>query len=245
MTTEIKKVENKELAQSSDNGANVMRLLQSAMDQGHPVEVVERLLDMQERILATQAKQAYAAAMHSVQSKIGAVRKAGWNSHTKKHHGRLEDAWRELRPLIDENGLSVSCGEGERTESGITFVATVRHVLGHSEQYKISLPPDTSGSKNSIQAVGSTHQYARRYLVCCDIFGIVFADEDDDGIQGGAEKISEEQELELDALVQLLPKDRQEALKKWAEISKLSDLPVSKYKTVFDRVKAAVDAQHG
>src|ERR1700752_2250793 len=44
-------------------------------------------------------------------------------------------------------------------------------------------PPDTTGGKSHVQAVGSTNSYLRRY-VACNIFNIVVVGEDDDGNGG-------------------------------------------------------------
>ena len=44
-------------------------------------------------------------------------------------------------------------------------------------------PPDTTGGKSNVQAVGSTNSFLRRY-VACNIFNIVVVDDDDDGNGG-------------------------------------------------------------
>jgi hypothetical protein len=44
-------------------------------------------------------------------------------------------------------------------------------------------PPDTTGGKSGVQAVGSTNSFLRRYVVC-NIFNIVVVGDDDDGNGG-------------------------------------------------------------
>jgi len=44
-------------------------------------------------------------------------------------------------------------------------------------------PPDTSGGKSTVQGVGSTNSYLRRYIAC-NIFNIVVVGDDDDGNGG-------------------------------------------------------------
>jgi hypothetical protein len=44
-------------------------------------------------------------------------------------------------------------------------------------------PPDTTGGKSDVQAVGSTNSFLRRY-VACNIFNIVVVGDDDDGTGG-------------------------------------------------------------
>jgi hypothetical protein len=57
--------------------------------------------------------------------------------------------------------------------------------MGHSEEGAVlEGAPDTSGSKNSIQAVGSTVSYLERYTLLAAT-GLAAKDQDDDG-RGGA-----------------------------------------------------------
>ena len=44
-------------------------------------------------------------------------------------------------------------------------------------------PPDTTGGKSNVQAVGSTNSFLRRYIAC-NIFNIVVVGDDDDGTGG-------------------------------------------------------------
>jgi hypothetical protein len=37
---------------------------------------------------------------------------------------------------------------------------------GHYEDFFMPAPPDTTGGKSSVQAVGSTNSFLRRYVVC-------------------------------------------------------------------------------
>src|SRR5438309_638285 len=54
---------------------------------------------------------------------------------------------------------------------------------GHYEDSFMPAPPDTSGGKSNVQAVGSTNSFLRRYVVC-NIFNIVVVGDDDDGAGG-------------------------------------------------------------
>jgi hypothetical protein len=65
----------------------------------------------------------------------------------------------------------------------VTCILT--HEKGHSEETSLQGPPDTSGSKNSIQAVGSSVTYLCRYtlLAACGLA----ASEDTDGVATNGE----------------------------------------------------------
>ena len=234
--------EQNQLTEAKSESNSVMSILENAIEKGHSVDVVERLLDMQERIMATQARQAYATAMHAVQSAVKPVRMAGWNDHTKKHYGRLEEMWRELRPLLDENGFSLSFSEGDSNAQKIQIVCTVMHVGGHSERHNLSLPADSSGSKNAIQGIGSTTAYGRRYLTGM-IFGVVFENEDDDGVGGNVERISESQAADIESLLQDLPASKKTGLLNWLKIKRIADMPVTRFASAVANLEKMIAEQ--
>jgi hypothetical protein len=64
---------------------------------------------------------------------------------------------------------------------GRTTVTLELRGFGHAEEMgTISGPPDTSGGKNSIQAIGSTTTYLQRYVLLASL-GLVAEGMDDDG----------------------------------------------------------------
>jgi hypothetical protein len=70
--------------------------------------------------------------------------------------------------------------------------------MGHSEETTLRAIPDTSGSKNSIQAIGSTVTYLQRYTLLAAV-GMAAAGMDNDGRAADEEqkpKISEARVVE-------------------------------------------------
>ena len=70
-----------------------------------------------------------------------------------------------------------------RTQTGDGFVRVagiLMHREGHREETEMQLPIDASGSKNTVQAIGSSTAYGRRYVLCA-LLNIATGDEDDDG----------------------------------------------------------------
>src|SRR5258708_10458648 len=64
----------------------------------------------------------------------------------------------------------------------IRVPCTLTHAQGHSESVSMSAQPDTSGSKNSIQAIGSTTSYLQRYTLFAAT-GLAPKDADTDGAE--------------------------------------------------------------
>ena len=65
-------------------------------------------------------------------------------------------------------------------ERGIEVTGVLMHRGGHREETTMLLPADTSGSKNAVQAFGSSTSYGKRYVLCA-LLNITTRGEDDDG----------------------------------------------------------------
>ena len=138
---------------------------------------MSQLLDMQERVLDRNAKQAFADAMALMQPNIPVV-----IERTKGHNGKyasFEDIIDQTRPVLQDYGFSVTFRVTQDADT-VKITCVLSHREGHSEQTDIALPADHSGSKNAVQSVGSTVSYGRRYTYCA-LLNIATRGEDDDG----------------------------------------------------------------
>jgi hypothetical protein len=66
-------------------------------------------------------------------------------------------------------------------------------------------PLDTSGGKSTVQGVGSTNSYLRRYITC-NIFNIVVVGDDDDGNGGAIDEAQTDMLLDLIKKAKVGPK---------------------------------------
>ncbi len=73
----------------------------------------------------------------------------------------------------------------QRTDDQISVTGILSHRDGHNEETTLSLPSDGSGSKNAVQAVGSSTSYGKRYTAFA-LLNITSTGEDDDGNKAGA-----------------------------------------------------------
>lgn len=153
-----------------------MRLLELAINKDADIEKLERLMAMQTQWDERNAKRDFLAAMASFQSRCPDIKKLKQGHNYK--YAPLSDIVAQVRDLIAECGM---CYRFEQDhEKGIRVTCIVSHESGHSESNTMVAAPDTSGSKNAIQAIGSTVQYLMRYTFV-GAFGITTADEDMDG----------------------------------------------------------------
>lgn len=110
----------------------------------------------------------------------------------------------------------------------IEVTGVLSHREGHFEETMLSLPMDTTGSKNNVQAIGSSISYAKRYTAGA-LLNITSRGEDDDGTAAGAAPvISEEQLKKLQTLAGEVGGDIAKLCGHF-KIEALPDLPVAKF----------------
>jgi hypothetical protein len=138
-----------------------MQMLQLAVDRGATIDVLAKLMDLQERVDATQARREFDSAFAAVKSRVGIVKKTGIG-HNRMPYATLADIAEALDPVIAEQGLSYRF-RSNRVGGELIMTCVVCHRAGHFEENSLPAPLDTSGSKNAVQAVGSTSTYLMRY----------------------------------------------------------------------------------
>ena len=208
------------------------------------VEKMERLFALSREFAKDVARREFYVAFNTLQSRMGPVRKRGWNDHTKTHYALAEDVEKMLDPLLIDLGVLSLHEHGglPARRSHIRCVLTLRHVGGHTEQHRLDAPIDGVGAKGGkvmtrLQGTGSTMRYVERYLLC-NVCGVQIV-ADDDGNKGanvgpGSERITTDQLTDLEALISEVGADRGRFMF-WLGVKDLSDLPAGK-------LRAAVDA---
>jgi hypothetical protein len=151
-------------AVTSETGAIMAMIERVAMSPDADIEKLERMLQMQERVLDRNAKQAFTADLAAMQAELPLVGKAG-RGHNQAKYAKLEDINEAIRPTLQKYGFAVTF-RTTQSDKSVTITARLSHKMGFSEETDLTLPLDTSGSKNAVQAVGSTVSYAKRYAIC-------------------------------------------------------------------------------
>jgi hypothetical protein len=163
---------------------NPIQLLQMAVQKGVDTEQLKQLMELQREWKAEKARDAFHAAMNAFRSEAIQIVKTksvtfGSGNATAYKHATLAGIVEASVPALSRHGLSHRW-ETKQEGNAITVACVVTHELGHSAQTSLTAPPDTSGSKNSIQAIGSTVSYLQRYTFMA-ITGLAAKDQDDDG----------------------------------------------------------------
>jgi hypothetical protein len=206
-------------------------MLHEALKKGIGVEQIKLFQEMHREHEANEARKAFFVAMsHFRAESIDVVKNrhvafGSGDRKTEYSHATLDAVVGVAIPFLSKHGL-FHRWETVQENGHVTVSCLVSHEQGHTERTTLTASPDTSGSKNSIQAIGSTVSYLERYTFLAAT-GLAAKGMDNDGA-GEAKVISESEVNELDRLIRLTNTDLDGFLE-WAQIKKLEDLPAAKY----------------
>lgn len=167
-------------ALSSESQAVLSMIERVVLNPEADMDKLDKMLDMQERILNRNAKQAYTADLAAMQAELPLVAKRG-TGHNNAKFAKLEDINEAIRPTLQKYGFAVTF-RVKQNDARLLVVAILSHRDGHSEETELVLPLDTSGNKNGVQAIGSTVSYGKRYALCALLNISTGDDTDGDGL---------------------------------------------------------------
>ncbi len=144
------------------------------------VDVLERMLAMQERVLARTAEAEYNAAFSAMQPEIPVIIEKHQGDSGKWSYAALEDIIETVRPILAKHGFSLNHKTEWPDAKTVRVIGILKHRAGHSERSEFQSVADNTGSKNGIQALGSSESYGKRYTTK-DLLCIVTRGADDDG----------------------------------------------------------------
>lgn len=220
-----------------------MSMIERAVERGADVAMIEKLMDLQERNQRDVARRAFDQAIANAKAEFGPIRKSGKVSHgqgkTSFEHETLIDISAAVDGPLSRYGLHYRYRVSQTDR--ITVTCIIAHKDGHSEETTLSGQPDTSGAKNSIQAVGSTVTYLQRYTLKAAL-GLSAAADDDGQIaeqRVGNENITADQWQELVRLIDKAGIDESVVLTA-EKISALDFLPARRFETVKGKLESTI-----
>jgi hypothetical protein len=212
---------------------------QALLQGGVDLEKLEKLLGIQERYEANEARKSYHKAMAAFKLNPPKIDKDKTVSYgnTKYNHASLANVTDKIGEALSKCGLSASWTT--KQNGSVSVTCKITHIQGHSEETTISAPADKSGSKNEIQSIGSTITYLERYTLLA-LTGLATSDMDDDGIAAGkpVELIDDKQINQiLDSIAELNADLNQFLI--YMKLAKLEDMT----KADFPKAMVAIDAK--
>lgn len=218
---------------ASESAAILSVIERMAMNADIDPDRIERFIALKERIDATNAKKAFDAAVAQAKATIPPAEKNA-TGHNNKRYADFFAYAKVVDPIISALGLSYRFRTTQTDRITVTCVLT--HDGGHSEENSLSGPADASGSKNAIQAIGSTLTYLQRYTLV-QALGLAASGDDDGNAAGAGELIDAEQV----AVIRVLLDETQSDTAKFCQVMKvdgLPSIPASKFKDAVAKLNA-------
>lgn len=232
------------------------RLFELAVQKGSEgVEMLERLMALDERMSARRAAQEFAEAMARFKDTCPAVPRRTENEQFKvtrngmkvsRRYATLEDTEATVRGPLGQCGLSFRWGDSKLEGGVLTLACIVSHVGGHSVSSSVSLPVESRAGCSEAQKYGAVMTYAQRYSLI-QALGLTTCDDDVDGNAEPEAAITPEQVLVLEDMIGRCPDGTRARLLKYTGetwgADTLEKLPASQYETLRGDLEKKLRAQ--
>lgn len=227
-------------AVAGETGAVLAMIERVATNPEADMDKLERLLDMQERVMNRNAEGAFARAMNEAQAEMGPVAADANNPQTRSRYASYAALDRALRPVYTRHGFSLSFDTGESGPETVKVLCHVSHSEGHTRTYQVVMPADGKGAKGGdvmtkTHAAGAGMSYGMRYLLKL-IFNVAVGEDDNDGNPQPI-GLSAKQVEQLRNAARVAGVDEDYVCKK-AHVERLQDIHPSRLKAALNHLKA-------
>ena len=167
-------------------------VLMHAMANGGSLEQIEKLLDLQMKWEANEARKAFVADMAAFKQNPPTIKKDKSVGYTTEKgfvgykHATLGNVTDAIVEGLAQHGFSHKWDVDQNGDM-VRVTCRITHRMGHSEDVSMSAPKDNSGKKNLIQQVASTITYLQRYTLLAATGLATHNQHDDDGADAGGD----------------------------------------------------------
>lgn len=180
--------------------ANPMSMIAAASARGASAEELGKLMDLLERHQDREAAQAFARAMVAFKLRVPTILKDAGAAFTAKgasvayDYATLGHICESIIAVLAECGISHNW-KPEQPRKGddagwIIMTCVLTHELGFKESATFKFPADPTGTKNDLQAIGSSATYGERYSLLA-VCGIAVKQQGDDDGAGATPRAKE------------------------------------------------------
>lgn len=235
-TTEPHAVAEMHPAQPDAGAALVQMIERAASNPAVDIDKMERLLEMHERVTIRQAKTAYSSALAEMQPNLPVISERGRivvpGKGDKDGHSTPYAKWEDIndaiRPVLHQHGFALSFRTGTAPDGRVTVTGVLSHRDGHSEETTMTLMHDSSGSKNAVQAIGSSTSYGKRYTAMA-LLNITTRGEDDDAETADpGQFVTQDQVDEIRDMIESVGADREKFLN-YMKVGTISHIAAKDY----------------
>ncbi len=234
----------------------VALLISQAIDKNVPVEALEKLLLMREKLKAEEARESFYSSMSEFQGECPIIPKS------KKVYGQSGFLYAYapveyilsygdpcIKELLKKHGFSYSMKSYVNfKEKYVEALCVVRHIRGHEEStsYPASFElEEKTRAMTMSKYITGIQTYAARYAFK-NAFGIITGEVDHDNYVGRNVKETLVTEEEVMSIKELLDKSgfEKEGIYKEFKVQGLHELTLKQGSKVIDALKRYIEAQH-
>ena len=211
-------------------------LMRLAIEEKVPVEVLERLMDLHERVATRNSRAEFFDALASFQDAVPSIHKGRTAEIATKSGSKysytyapLDAIAKAIREPLRQHGLSYAWTVEESGPGSLSVICILRHIGGHQERAAFPVPTATEGRMSEAQKNGAALTYGKRQSLT-SVLGLTTTDDDTDGAERSqavdAGTITEAQAADLAALIEEVGTDLGKFLA-WAGVESLAKFPAS------------------
>lgn len=235
----------------ADSSSHMLEMIDKILrDPSLPMERVNQAFDFYRRLDDATAYKAFNAAVADARAEFVPIVKRNLVSYgtgdkaTSYKHESLGDIAEVIDPILARHGLNYRYRGTSNPNEPISVTCIISHRQGYSEETTLRAGADSSGGKNSIQAIGSTVRYLQRYTLTLAL-GLSTKREDDDGKAAdasAADLVTEDQLGKIQAAIVDTGADIPKFLR-YFKIARVEDLPAKRFQEAIDLLDAKRKAQ--
>lgn len=242
MSNAVQKME-----QENDNrplALSPMEMVGKALEMGVSADILKQMMDLRDREEARNAKLAFTRAIAAAKAEIRPIMKTRevdyqpqGKARVNYRHEDLAGIEEQVLPILTRHGLSYRFESDNGPDKPLTVTCVLEHEDGHSTRTPLSAGADSSGGKNSLQAIASAATYLQRYTLKLAL-GLSVSHDNDGAKSDHApiDTITEDQVIELRELNESVGASEKQLLQ-FLRLNRLSDLPAARYSEVMNTVK--------
>lgn len=221
---------------------SIGQMIQAALDKGvtpENVVVVEKMLELYERLDAKNAEKAFNAAFVALQAELPIIVASTVIPNRGKYE-RFEDVMKVVGPLLVKHGFTVSFSMDFR-EGRVLEICQLRHTGGYSQSNSFAVRTGKADTETQADCKAATTAKRNALLNCLNIVIRQDALQDEDGdasLEGGF--IQPDQVLYIEELLKETKADRP-AFLKFAGADSVAEIGSAKY----NRLVAALHKKAG
>jgi hypothetical protein len=149
-----------------------MEMVGRALEMGVSADILKQMMDLRDREEARYAKIAFTKAVAAAKAEIKPIMKTrevdytpAGKSRVNYRHEDLAGIEEQVSPILTKHGLHYRFESDNGIDRPLTITCILEHDDGYSTRTPLSASADTSGGKNSLQAIASAATYLQRYTL--------------------------------------------------------------------------------